>query len=205
MQAESAEELAAIRAQFAAADSEEVFDEPNVNCCYARGNKHWTKDPQGIAWEAFHTLDSVPVYGRGTSRQKSAHAANTATQCCGPAAATGSAAPRTKGVLRMKAVDRPYNVLFLCTGNSARSIMAESLLREIGRGRFNAYSAGSQPKGRVHPKALELLESRRMPTEGLSSKAGMYSPNPTRRKWISSSRSATTPPAKCAPCGPGSQ
>ena len=71
----------------------------------------------------------------------------------------------------MKATDRPYNVLFLCTGNSARSIMAESLLREIGGGRFHAYSAGSQPKGRVHPRALALLESRRIPTEGLSSKA----------------------------------
>jgi len=71
----------------------------------------------------------------------------------------------------VKATDRPYNVLFLCTGNSARSIMAESLLREIGGGRFHAYSAGSQPKGRVHPRALALLESRRIPTEGLSSKA----------------------------------
>ncbi len=71
----------------------------------------------------------------------------------------------------MTAVDRPYNVLFLCTGNSARSIMAESLLREIGQGRFNSYSAGSQPKGQVHPKALELLEARRLPIDGLSSKA----------------------------------
>ena len=74
-------------------------------------------------------------------------------------------------MLRVKATDRPYNVLFLCTGNSVRSIMAESLLREIGGGRFHAYSAGSQPKGRVHPRALALLESRRIPTEGLSSKA----------------------------------
>ena len=71
----------------------------------------------------------------------------------------------------MTAGDGPYNVLFLCTRNSARSIMAESLLREIGKGRFNSYSAGSQPKGQVHPKALELLKSQRMPTEGLSSKA----------------------------------
>lgn len=67
-------------------------------------------------------------------------------------------------------MERPYNVLFLCTGNSARSIMAESILREIGAGRFNAYSAGSTPKGAVHPLALELLASRRMPIEGLSSK-----------------------------------
>jgi arsenate reductase len=67
-------------------------------------------------------------------------------------------------------VDRPYNVLFLCTGNSARSIMAESILRQIGGGRFNPCSAGSAPKGAVHPLALELLASHRMPTEGLSSK-----------------------------------
>ena len=67
--------------------------------------------------------------------------------------------------------DRRFNVLFLCTGNSARSIMAESLLREIGKGRFNAYSAGSQPKGEIHQKAMELLKARHLPTEGLSSKA----------------------------------
>ena len=67
--------------------------------------------------------------------------------------------------------DGGVNVLFLCTGNSARSIMAESLLREIGKGRFNAYSAGSQPKGEIHQKAMELLKARHLPTEGLSSKA----------------------------------
>jgi protein-tyrosine-phosphatase len=67
--------------------------------------------------------------------------------------------------------DRPYNVLFLCTGNSARSILAEALINHWGRGRFVGYSAGSTPKGKVHPIALELLKHMSMPTEGLRSKS----------------------------------
>lgn len=55
--------------------------------------------------------------------------------------------------------DRIFNVLFLCTGNSARSILAETILNDIGAGKFRAYSAGSQPKGAVHPETLELLKS----------------------------------------------
>ena len=64
-----------------------------------------------------------------------------------------------------------YSVLFLCTGNSARSILAEVLLEHWGRGRFKGYSAGSFPKGAVHPLALELLERLRLPTRGLRSKS----------------------------------
>jgi arsenate reductase len=65
----------------------------------------------------------------------------------------------------------PFNVLFLCTGNSARSILAESLMRHWGGNRFRAFSAGSFPKGEVHPLAIELLHSLRLPTEGLRSKS----------------------------------
>jgi protein-tyrosine-phosphatase len=67
--------------------------------------------------------------------------------------------------------DRPFNVLFLCTGNSARSILAEQLINHWGRGKFRGYSAGSHPKGKVHPVALELLKQMRLPTEGLRSKS----------------------------------
>jgi arsenate reductase len=63
-----------------------------------------------------------------------------------------------------------YNVLFICTGNSARSIIAEGLLNEIGKGRFRAWSAGSHPKGAVHPLALKELQNLRIPTDGFRSK-----------------------------------
>ena len=62
------------------------------------------------------------------------------------------------------------NVLFICTGNSARSILAEGLMNAIGQGRFRAYSAGSHPKGVVHPLALQTLQSMGVATEGLRSK-----------------------------------
>jgi len=67
--------------------------------------------------------------------------------------------------------ERMFNVLFLCTGNSARSILAESLMRKLGAGRFHAFSAGSHPKGAVNPFAIRVLESLDYPTDDLRSKS----------------------------------
>jgi arsenate reductase len=67
--------------------------------------------------------------------------------------------------------NRIYNVLFLCTGNSARSILAESLINHWGRDKFRGFSAGSHPKGQVHPIAISLLEKMRLSTAGLRSKS----------------------------------
>ncbi len=67
--------------------------------------------------------------------------------------------------------ERQFNVLFLCTGNSARSIIAESILRKVGAGRFRAFSAGSHPKGAVNPFALKVLESYKYPIDDLRSKS----------------------------------
>jgi len=67
--------------------------------------------------------------------------------------------------------DRPYNVLFLCTHNSARSIIAESVMNRLGKGTFKAFSAGSQPRGQVHPFALDLLANLGHDVSGLRSKS----------------------------------
>src|SRR6516165_3337665 len=75
-------------------------------------------------------------------------------------------------------MDQPFNVLFLCTGNSARSTMAEAILNKIGAGKFRAYSAGSRPKGRVHPETLRLLQSLGYNTSDCRSKSWSEFANP---------------------------
>lgn len=73
--------------------------------------------------------------------------------------------------MTMTTANRKFNILFLCTGNSARSILAEAIMNRVGAEKFVAYSAGSMPKGEVHPQALELLSRLSFPTEGLRSKS----------------------------------
>ena len=78
LQADSASELAGIREHFAAADQASLQDQPDASCCYARSDKHWVTDPQGIAWEGYHTLDSIRYFDGDTPRE----ATNASTGCC---------------------------------------------------------------------------------------------------------------------------
>ncbi|MGC2032273.1 MAG: arsenate reductase ArsC [Steroidobacteraceae bacterium] len=82
--------------------------------------------------------------------------------------------------------DKVYNVLFLCTGNSARSILAEAIINKLGKGKFRGFSAGSHPKGQVHPIALDVLQHLGFPTEGLRSKSWdeFAAPNPLHLDFV---------------------
>jgi len=84
--------------------------------------------------------------------------------------------------MRVVAEKRPLNVLFLCTGNSARSIVAEVVLNRAGQGKFHAFSAGSQPKGEVHPYALDLLRKLHYDVSGLRSKSWLEFSGPNGPK-----------------------
>jgi len=98
LQADSADELTAIREQFAAADKASLQDEPGTNCCYANSDKHWVTDPQGIAWEGYHTLGEVR-YFNGDHADPHVESA-----CCAPAQATTT---QPKASCCTPAVDKP--------------------------------------------------------------------------------------------------
>ena len=99
LQADSTDELAGIRTRFEAADATSLHDETNITCCYARGDKHWVRDPQGVAWEAFHTLEAIPLFDgtpsineatddRATAVSATGASCGTdASGCCAPAEA----------------------------------------------------------------------------------------------------------------------
>ncbi len=143
-----------------------VIGQGQTSCCYAKSEKSWTDDPAGIAWETFLTTGESTDYGDG-SGERVPRVAN-AKACCAPEPAPVATA---SACCPAPMVDRPFNVMFLCTGNSARSIMAEAILNKLGAGKFHAYSAGSRPKGQVHPEALQLLQSLSYNTSDLRSKA----------------------------------
>ena len=96
-----------------------------------------------------------------------------------------------------------YNVLFLCTGNSARSVMAEAILNRAGQGNFRAFSAGSQPKGHVHPYTLDLLRKLHFDVSKLRSKSWLEFSQPNSPNSILFLRSATMLPGEACPYWPG--
>ena len=98
-----------------------------------------------------------------------------------------------------------FDVLFLCTGNSARSIMAEAILNQAGRGNFRAFSAGSHPKGRIHPYAIDLLRKLNFDVSGLRSKSWSEIAQSGAPQLDFVFRSTTTQPRRRARCGRASR
>jgi len=100
LQVESDDELKAVRGQFAAADATATVDEPGAHCCYAKSDKHWVTDPQGVAWEAFHTLGAIPMFGAEAAHDASSPLCGStgnaepaaASVCCAPAVASSASA-----------------------------------------------------------------------------------------------------------------
>jgi arsenate reductase len=132
--------------------------------------------------------------------------------CAGRGVQTGARQARKSSSLkelRVRGVmeERPFNVLFLCTGNSARSIMAEAILNRAGRGRFRAFSAGSQPKGQVHPYTIDLLNKLNYDVSKVRSKSWheLSSAQPMHQSSILSLRFATTPQPRPVRSGRGSR
>ena len=147
-QTDSDEELVELKERAQAADMA-VLDEGETTCCYARSEKHWVTDPQGIAWEHFHTLDSIPTFSQTSAR--SAERDRRLLRQRRPRAAGRS--PFRSSRFRPAAegsfmANKTYNVLFVCTGNSARSIIAEGLMNDAGPRPLQGVLGRQPPDGR---------------------------------------------------------
>ena len=194
-----------------------LVDEGATTCCYARSDKHWVTDPQGIAWEHFHTLDDIPVFseaGAGAqvppAARQPAVAGKRASRGLLRTVAARQGGPRAVDVrqllLRSFMSDMVYNVLFICTGNSARSILAEGLMNHLGRGPLQGLVGGSHPERHGQSVRLAHADQLEHPDRRVSQQElGRVRATRCAERSISRSRSATTRRAKSARCFPASR
>ena len=182
-----------------------IIEQGKTACCYAKSEKSWIDDPAG------HRMGNVPDHRR-EHRLRRRHRREHGTRVAHEKKSLAASRGRSSGSLRAASAvvkelmaDRPYNVLFLCTGNSARSIIGEAILNKLGAGKFRAYSAGSQPKGQVNPDTMRLCGSLGYETRAIARNHGTNLQSRRSQNSISSSRSATTRRLKHARSGRASR